>query len=510
MDSHGSLHEKKLADLNPAKRKANGVYYTPAALIRHILCCTLAKELDRRQATPITILDPSCGCGAFLVKAYQMVAHRQPEIDRSRLLLDSIFGMELDPHAVQLTRRALQQRADSSGLDLSSNIHRVNALLAEPGRLFPQVLNAGGFSVVVGNPPWGQKGITADPALKQQLGQRFPSSVGIFDLFRPFVELAVRLTASGGWFGMVLPDIVLLKDYPQTRRFLLDHLTLERIDWWGMAFPGATIDTVTIIGRKRPAPAGHAVAVTVHESPPLEHAIPQADFRSNPRHTFNLHLTAAKRRILDRLAGHPRLGDFFEVHEGIHSGNVRSELFVDSMIDSTCRPLLFGRDEMAPFHLDWHGRFVRLAAVPARPTRQRYANLGRIEWHEQPKVLVRRTGDRVTAAVDRHGRFASNNFFLVLPRQPCSLDLDGLSALLNSRFMTWYFRTIEPRRGRAFAELKIKHLSVFPLPAGVRIEGGCQDLNNCGKACAAGKITSDHVDDLVCRLFGIDPGELEM
>ena len=77
---------------------------------------------------------------------------------------------------------------------------------------------------------------------------------------------------------------------------------------------------------------------------------------------------------------------------------------------------------------------------------------------------MQRTGDRIIAAVDRDNRFASNNFFVIFPSRTSALGLDGLCALLNSGLMTWYFRTIEPREGRAFAEVKIKHLEQFPLP----------------------------------------------
>ena len=176
-----------------------------------------------------------------------------------------------------------------------------------------------------------------------------------------------------------------------------------------------------------------------------------------PRHVFNVFLTPERRRTLDHLSGCPRLGEYFEIHEGVHSGNIRAVLFVPRAVDDTCRQLLFRREEIAPYQLHWQGGYVRLGAAPGQRTRQRYANLGRREWHERPKVLVRRTGDYILAAVDRQGRHASNNFFLVFPKR-LPLDLDGLCALLNSRFMTGYFRTIEPRRGRVFAELKIKHL----------------------------------------------------
>jgi hypothetical protein len=107
------------------------------------------------------------------------------------------------------------------------------------------------------------------------------------------------------------------------------------------------------------------------------------------------------------------------------------------------------------------------------------------------------------AAVDRAGRYASNNFFLVFPHRPCDLDLDGLCALLNSRLLTWYFRAVEPRHGRVFAELKIKHLGAFPLPLGT----GCRRLNQLGKERAASEQADGFLDRTIervlSRLFGL-------
>src|SRR5262249_2730558 len=139
-----------------------------------------------------------------------------------------------------------------------------------------------------------------------------------------------------------------------------------------------------------------------------------------------------------------------------------------------------------------------------RRTRQRYANLGRPEWYLREKILVRRTGDRVLAAVDRQRRYASNNFFLVFPKQPCGLNLDGLCALLNSRFLTWYFRVIEPRQGRAFAELKIKHLTAFPLPKQALDAGSCEALNDLGRRRINDSRLDSPIDAVVHELFGVN------
>jgi type I restriction-modification system DNA methylase subunit len=343
-----------------------------------------------------------------------------------------------------------------------------------------------GFDVVIGNPPWGQKAISLDAAEKSYVQQAFPSSAGIFDMFRPFVERGIRLLKARGAFAMILPDIVLLKDYQETRRFILEQLTLAAIDWWGMAFDSAVIDTATIIGTRTRCANQHPVRVAVRDpETPLLHEIPQGDFWSNPRYVFNLFLTPEKRQILERLAHCPRLGEFFEIHEGVHSGNIRAELFIDDKADKTCRQLLFGGDEIAPYRLVWNGKYIRLGAVPERKSKERYANVGRPEWYDCDKILVRRTGDYVLAAKDSDRRYASNNFFVVFPKRASSLNLDGLCALLNSRFMTWFFRTIEPRRGRVFAELKIKHLESFPLPSQVVDRGGCKEINDLGAKRAA-------------------------
>jgi hypothetical protein len=349
-------------------------------------------------------------------------------------------------------------------------------------------------------------------------------------MFRPFVERGIRLTGKSGRFGMVLPDIILLKDYPDTRRLILDELTLASIDWWGMAFSSAVIDATTVIGRKQLAPPGHEIHVGIHDpEEPLQHRIPQTDFLANPRYVFNLFLTPEKREIIKKLAGCPRLSDCFEIHEGVHSGNIREQLFVARKVDKTCQPLLFGRDEIVPYFLRWKGGYIRLAAMPQRKTPEKYANLGKRDWHEREKVLVRRTGDHVLAAVDRRGRYASNNFFLVFPKASCSLDLNGLTALLNSRLMTWYFQTIEPRKGRVFAELKIKHLETFPLPPNLHESNGCEALNQLGaeRAKLAAKVietrtpnekailqrtmkdADSRIDKIVCKALGLSENLIE-
>jgi hypothetical protein len=473
---------------------------------------------------------------------------------RARRLIATrcLFGVDKDPLAVELAKLSLwlfvgdrnqplnfldhnlrcgdalqgEPRASPTG-GTNMNTPRAQSLALPtrksafhwPGE-FPEVFaGKGGFHAVLANPPWGQKSIQVDPKKREFLRRNFPSCAGIFDLFRPFVERSVQLLAPGGALGMVLPDIILLKNYPATRKFLLDHVTLLKIDWWGDAFATAAIDTVTLSSvRARPLP-GHLVRVCLHRAKSsVRRRIRQESFQRNPSYMFNLHLTTASQRILDRVHRLAGLGDYFEIHEGVHSGNLRFVLFVDERLDETCKQMYFGRNEIRPYVLDWHGRYFHLGALPKHKTNTSYANAGRAHWFQQPKILVRRTGDFVLAALDSFNRYASNNFFVVFPKTPCALDLFGLCALLNSRFMTWFFRTIEPRQGRLFAELKIKHLRRFPLPEGVMSVRACRRLNQLGRrraiqaaSLAGGRsrapvcVKLDHaIDVMVPRLLGVD------
>jgi hypothetical protein len=43
------------------------------------------------------------------------------------------------------------------------------------------------------------------------------------------------------------------------------------------------------------------------------------------------------------------------------------------------------------------------------------------------------------------------------------LDLRYLLGLLNAKLMTWFCLAIQPRKGRVFAEVKIKHIQKFPV-----------------------------------------------
>lgn len=326
-----------------------------------------------------------------------------------------------------------------------------------------------GFDIVIGNPPWG---IPFTPAEKKDLKANYVVARGIIDSFALFIERGDKLLTARGILAMILPDIVLLKAYPAVRKYILERHVIRSAVFWGEAFDAVNLDTCTLICAKEAdhtARSTHSVqaitSVTTSDIREGAKRIPQSVFDTAPDYKINLFWSEESAELKKRIEkGSVPFSDLFHSHEGIHSGNIRAKLFLTQKRGRNCRPLIFGRDEIRPFGITWAGKYVDYSEDVIDKANGEYANLAHEEYFTGPKLFVRRTGDFVMAAVDRDGFFASNNLFVCVPVR--GLDLDCISAILNSRLMTWFFRCIQPRVGRLFAELKIVHLNTFPIRMG--------------------------------------------
>jgi len=120
---------KKLAE-TPNVKKSGGIYYTPMAIAKYIVQQTVGRLLmpcgvtDKNWQPSPQILDPSCGGGVFLLTAYRLLLHHAaqrtaqsgpsdpdctqlPQAVRSQILLQCIYGVDIDPDAVAVTRLSL-------------------------------------------------------------------------------------------------------------------------------------------------------------------------------------------------------------------------------------------------------------------------------------------------------------------------------------------------------------------------------------------------------------------
>ncbi len=325
-----------------------------------------------------------------------------------------------------------------------------------------------GFDAVIGNPPWGGEMSSIE---KQYFKQTYTAATGIINTFALFTEKKIALAYTTKTVGVVLPDIILLKDYPATRKYILERCQILHAVHWGRAFPEADIDACTLILKIQSNVEDTSEINIIRDIIDwdkeiyTETSIPQRVFRENQGFKFNLYLTDVILRIIhksDRVSF--ELGTIAHSHEGIHSGNIRNKLFPYKCLNDLCHPLVFGGNELDKYGLFWEGRFVYYDEKIIDQGKGEYANLARKEYFVKPKLLVQRTGDCIIASYDEEQFYASNNFFTSqLRNEYIQYSLKYLLAILNSPLATWYFRAIQPRVGRLYAELKIVHLNQLPI-----------------------------------------------
>lgn len=146
------------------ERKTTGSYYTPSSLVDCLLDSALEPVLDDacRQPQPeqailaLSVVDPACGSGHFLVAAARRMAHRlarvraeglepsPPEVQHAlrEVVSRCIYGVDLNPMAVELCKVSLWMEALEPGRPLSfldAHIQHGNALLGTT----PELLEAG-------------------------------------------------------------------------------------------------------------------------------------------------------------------------------------------------------------------------------------------------------------------------------------------------------------------------------------------------------------------------------
>jgi len=505
----GRVYERARA-ADRAARRAGAVYYTPPHLVDFAIDRALGPLLAEAGGDPLAVrlLDPACGGGAFLLAALEYLAAGGG--DRLTILRRCLFGIDVDPQAAAVARLALAVAVpQASADDLARAVVVADALEPDAGP-------AGAFDAVVTNPPWGQKRFALGVEKRRRYRALYASARGAIDPFALFVERAHGLLRPGGRWGMVLPDVVLLKNHEPLRALVLAGSELEWIAHAGRAFEGVNLDAVIMVGRRAAPPRPrHRVAIW-HTLPedwrarqPRTRRQRQDVFARLPGRRFNLHLATGDLALLDRLAGYPALGARFEIHEGVHSGNARRKLFLPARPPGPCAPIVVGRGEVARYRIEWAGAWLDRAPGALDRAAGDYANLGRPEWHLCPKIVVRRTGDHLVAAWDERGVYVSNNLFVVLPRQPSSAaEQRALVAVLNSALLTWCFRAQVPRVGRLFAELKIQHLAALPVPRFTPATIRRLDLL-CRERAAAGDPTSIDraIDDAVADLYRLSAAD---
>lgn len=180
-------------------KKENGVVYTPDVITEYIVKNTL--NCDNIP----TVLDPSCGCGAFLVAAAEYM-HKKYLVSYSDIVSHHLYGVDIDRHAIDRVKSVLSLLILLHGENENCSFNFICGDALDK-RTFKklQKLCKGGFDCVVGNPPYVRNKNMNDTT-KALLPSWETSSAGNVDLYMPFFEIGIKLLSSNGKLGYISPN----------------------------------------------------------------------------------------------------------------------------------------------------------------------------------------------------------------------------------------------------------------------------------------------------------------
>ena len=115
---------------------------------------------------------------------------------------------------------------DSEQIPLLSEDERYRINVFDWQTEFQEILGAGGFDAVIGNPPWGAEFTALELAYHRQHNQEI--IVRMIDSFMYFVYQGSKKLKAHGRFGMILPDVLLYqKDNAKLRGFILKYFKID-------------------------------------------------------------------------------------------------------------------------------------------------------------------------------------------------------------------------------------------------------------------------------------------
>ena len=307
----GHIFENSIGDIEELKadekgrRKKDGIFYTPEYITDYICRNTIIpylsksgkatnveklvreywgseiKQLDEKVRN-IKIVDPACGSGAFLNKASDVLLEIHEKIheieykddptlnpyfddvkERRKILLNNIYGVDLNEESVEITKLALFLKICKEGLklpNLDKNIKCGNSIVDDPEYVgekafnwemeFPEIFKEGGFDIVIGNPPYVRQERIKE--IKPYLKKNYETYTGVADLYVYFFEKGINILKENGMFSFICSNAFTKSNYgKQLRNFILKYKFSKYMDYSQLnVFTDAKVDPCVIVIKK--------------------------------------------------------------------------------------------------------------------------------------------------------------------------------------------------------------------------------------------------------------------
>lgn len=492
------------------ERKKLGQFYTPDFIIDYILD-NIGLSPDKK------ILDPACGSGGFLIKAYDRLRDFYRKEDwaedkiHNEILSKNLFGIDINTFATQLTMMNLFLKdlehptrnihiaeGDSlQKLELEYEFNLGDLLKEDPlKRLITsnkrfhhgEVLAHHPFDIIVGNPPYISFGLRGTGKLTTKrlkyLKKNYPDSAEYkISIYAIFIDRALQLLKDEGIFGFIIPDSFLLGRYfSKIRRRILNSCSIIEIvlfqkDFWKYGVVGRPV--IIILRKesdKRKRESNILTAKLYSKSEDIKKnnfkafSFEQIYYEKIRYNRFRLFFNKEDKDYVERMENNTTsLGKIVRFSSGLIAKSKKKDIISIKKMSTKWLPGLIQGCEINRYSLSYKGNFILYDVSKLKS--------GFKEAHyQEPKIFLRQTGDRIIATYDERGFLCLNNLHVGnLIDKNC--DLRYVLAILNSLLINRYYNLISLESGRALAQTDIETIELLPIKlASKRVQAGLVKL----------------------------------
>lgn len=507
----------------PEVRKAGGVYYTPQYIVDYIVKNTVGKIIENKtpkDISKIKILDPACGSGSFLIGAYQYLLdwHKNyytdngkiskgskgnpltPEgnlttAEKKRILLNNIFGVDIDVNAVEVTKLSLllkcmegeTQASINNQLKLfnervlptlDENIKCGNSLIdtdyydeeldfgdektIKPfnwKKSFADVFKQRGFDVILGNPPWvslnGKFGNDIlNPQAQQYLIRKYSGNTYRPNLYEYFVHKGLELINETGYFTFIVPDrLGYNEQFISLRTKILKTYKIEEL-LYKAPFPEIVTDTLIFrITNKREKENNYKIVVgEFGKKLQIKYS---NDYLADNEKKFGYEINEQSSKVIDKVFRNKRAKPFSEIIESktgviLDTKQVSKEKKYSNQIKIAKGRSIGKYSFLDNFYCEFGSNTIKGGTNDIK-------KLGIKE-----KVLLRKTGFPIIATFDNSGMYPEQSLYFLINNKT-SNSLKYFTALINSTLFQFVYINKLVTNKDSTPQLKKVDLDKFPV-----------------------------------------------
>lgn len=438
-------------------RKEQGIYYTPTYIVDFIVKNTIGELVKDKDydTSKIKVLDPACGSGSFLIKAFDLlyelneergeiqkisVTEGRPQtyVKKIHILADNLFGVDLDSKAVEIAQLNLFLKAMEKGQQLpilQKNIKCGNSLIDDPKfspnafiweKEFNEIIEKNkGFDVIIGNPPYG---VLFSKEEREYFKTKYPHRDKDINSFVLFIERAYSLLRDNGYLGFIIPkNFVKTDDYEKIRELVLSNNHLTLVGDFGKAFKEVTGEMVVIVLKKNVHPEEKTRIERFDEKLNCTSTlVPQKVFLEFDKLRINLSVSQKTLPLIEKIRSNSiRIGDCLKIIRGVETG--KQDDYISLGKKSNTVPIVVGKD------ID---RYI------VRSNRWMDYLPNKIDFkdetiYKKPKLLVRKIADHIHATYDDTGLYTTQGVYCLYGQSIEALKFH--LGVLNSRLIHWYY-----------------------------------------------------------------------